>query len=178
MTNHVHLLMTPSTASGISRVMQAVGRRYVRCFNDTYERTGTLWEGRHKATLVDTDRYLLACHRYIELNPVRGGLVGDPQHYPWSSYRANALGFVDPLLTPHECYDALGRTGRDRQEAYRALVGHALPDETIDEIRDATNRGWALGTQRFRDEVAALLSRRTQPAIRGPRPRKKDVIRL
>jgi putative transposase len=178
MTNHVHLLMTPSTKFGISAVMQSVGRRYVRCFNDNHERTGTLWEGRYKATVVDTEHYLLGCYRYIELNPVRGGLVTDPRNYRWSSYRANALGVVDSLVTPHECYDALGVDPPSRQLAYRALVGAVLPAETLDEIRSATNAGWALGSKQFRDEVATLLARRTQPAIRGPRPRRKDVIRL
>jgi putative transposase len=178
MTNHVHLLMTPSTASGISDVMQAVGRRYVRCFNDAYGRTGTLCQGRFKATVVDTDYYLLACYRYIELNPVRGGLVADPREYRWSSYGTNASGRVDPLITPHERYDAIGATPDERQRAYRALVAAAIPDATLDEIRRATNTGWALGGQRFRDEVAALLARRTQPATRGARPRKKDVIRI
>jgi putative transposase len=178
MTNHVHLLMTPSTASGVSAVMQAVGRRYVRWFNDTYERTGTLWEGRFKATVVDTEHYLLACYRYIELNPVRGGLVTNPGRYRWSSYRANALGIANPLVTPHERYDALGADASHRQLAYRALVCAVIPDVTLDEIRSATNTGWALGSKRFRDEIAALLARRTQPAIRGSRPRKKDVIRI
>jgi putative transposase len=178
MTNHVHLLITPSTASGISAVMQAVGRRYVRCFNDTYERTGTLWDGRYKATVVDTEHYLLACYRYIELNPVRGGLVADPGHYRWSSYRANALGHANSLVTPHERYDALGIDASQRQLVYRALVGDVISDVTLDEIRSATNDGWALGGKRFRDEIAALLARRTQPAIRGRRPRKKDVIRI
>ena len=158
--------------------MQAVGRRYVRWFNDTYERTGTLWEGRFKATVVDTDHYLLACYRYIELNPVRGGLVADPGHYRWSSYRANALGTDNPLVTPHERYDALGTDAAHRQLAYRVLIGAVIPDVTLDEIRSATNAGWALGGKRFRDEIAALLARRTQPAIRGARARKKDVIRI
>jgi len=108
MTNHVHLLVTPATPTGISRMMQSVGRRYVRRFNDTYGRTGTLWEGRHKATLVNSDQYLFACYRYIELNPVRAGLVVDPIDYCWSSHRANALGAWDPIVVPHYSYDALG----------------------------------------------------------------------
>ena len=158
MTNHVHLLMTPTTASSIAKVVQSVGRRYVRCFNDTYQRTGTLWEGRYKATLVDSEQYFLACHRYIELNPVRAGAA-------------------DPLVTPHERYQGLGTNANDRQRAYRALCG-ALPDSTIADIRDATNRGWALGGKRFRDEMATLLARRTQPGPRGRRLRRNDENRV
>jgi putative transposase len=108
MTNHVHLLMTPQTEDGIGKVMQSVGRRYVQYFNFTYGRTGTLWEGRYKATLIDTERYLLTCYRYIELNPVRAGLVAGPGEYPWSSYGANALGRYDPLVTLHGQYLGLG----------------------------------------------------------------------
>jgi len=178
MRNHVHLLMTPSTASGISTVMQTVGRRYVRCFNDAHGRTGTLWEGRFKATLVDTERYLLACHRYIELNPVRAGLVPHPQDYRWSSHRANALGASDTLVTPHEHYETLGRDTLGRLSAYRALFGDVLPDATLDEIRSATNSGWALGSKKFRDEVSTLLARRAQPALKGRPPRRNDPIRL
>ena len=178
MTNHAHVLITPTTPSGVSEVMQTVGRRYVRRFNDTYRRTGTLWEGRYKATVVETDRYLLACHRYIELNPVRAGLVERPKDYRWSSYHANALGDRDPLVTQHESLHKLGTNARGRRTAYRALVDDGLPDSTINEIRDATNHGWALGSQRFREEIATLLGRRTQPAIRGRPLRSKDEIRL
>jgi|SRR5215204_1344955 len=167
MTNHVHLLMTPMTGSGIGDVMQSVCRRYVRRFNDTYQRTGTLCQGRYKATVVDTEQYLCACYRYVELNPVRAGIVAAPHEYRWSSYAANALGTTDPLVIPHERYDALGRDGRTRQAAYRALFGEALSDSTLADIRHATNTGWALGSKRFRDEVAVLLARRTEPAAKG-----------
>ena len=156
----------------------STGRRSVRRFNDRYQRTGTLWEGRFRSTVVDSDEYVLACYRYIDLNPVRGGLADDPGRYPWSSYRANALGARDLLVSPHECYAALGRSSNERQIAYRDVCHDALPDAILREIRDATRRGWALGTRRFRDEVASLLARRTQPATRGRRPRKKDEIRL
>ncbi|HUQ82945.1 MAG TPA: transposase [Gemmatimonadaceae bacterium] len=178
MTNHVHLLVTPTTASTLGRVMQSVLRRYVRRFNDTYERTGALCEGRYKATLVDSEQYLFACHRYIELNPVRAGLVTDPRRYSWSSYAANALGTTDPLVTPHERYIALGGDQSARKSGYRALFRESLPDSTIDAIRSATNKGWALGSKRFRDEIAALLARRTQPGPRGRRARWKDEIRV
>jgi putative transposase len=178
MTNHFHLLMTATTADGVSRVMQTVGRRYVRCFNDRYRRTGTLWEGRFRATLVETDQYLLTCHRYIELNPVRGGLAASPADYSWSSYRANALGIRDSLVTPHECYMGLGPDADHRQAAHRALVDSGVPESILVEIRGATNGGWALGSKRFREEIAALLGRRTEAATRGRRPRGKDGIRL
>jgi putative transposase len=178
MTNHVHLLVTPSTASGLGHVMQSVCRRYVRRFNDTHRRTGTLCQGRYKATVVDAEQYLFACYRYIELNPVRAGLVTVPGDYQWSSHRANALGVSDPLVTPHERYDALGPDRRARQAAYRALFEEALPDATLADIRDATNKGWALGSKRFRDEIAARLARRTEPARRGRRPRWNDEIRV
>jgi len=170
MTNHVHLLLTPTTASGIGRMLQSVCRRYVRRFNDTYERTGTLCQGRYKATVVDTDQYLFACHRYIELNPVRAGLVADPRHYPWSSHGANALGASDPLVTPHERYLALDRDACTRQAAYRALFRAALPDSVLADIRNATHTGWALGSKRFRDEITTLLARHTDPATKGLSP--------
>ena len=176
MTNHVHLLMTPMSASGIADAIQSVGRRYARRFNDTYQRTGHLWGGRYKATLVDTEQYLWACHQYIELNPVRAGLTADPGAYRWSSHRANALGDTDTLVTPHERYHALGPDARVRRGAYRAFFSEVVSDSTLRTIRDATNKGWPLGSKRFREEVAALLARRTQPAFRGRRPRRKDEI--
>jgi putative transposase len=178
MTNHVHLVMTPATASAVGHVMQTVCRRYVRRFNDIHQRTGALCQGRYKATVVDTEQYLFACHRYIELNPVRAGLVADPGRYHWSSHRANGFGATDPLIVPHERYLALGSDARAREAAYRAMFIDPLPDATLAEIRDATNKGWALGNKRFREEVAALLARRTQPATRGRRPRKNDEIRV
>jgi putative transposase len=175
MTNHVHLLITPMSHSAISGMMQSVGRRYVRRFNAVYHRTGTLWEGRYKATLVETHHYLFACHRYIELNPVRAGLASKPRDYRWSSHRANAYGQREPLITPHAEYHALGASANARQAAYRGLFDTALTDSTLTAIRDATNKGWALGTRRFHDEMAMLLERRTQPIrlgrqqVEGPR---------
>ena len=169
MTNHVHLLMSPATPSGVSSVMQAIGRRYIRRFNDSYHRTGTLWEGRHKATIVDREQYLFACYRYVELNPLRAGLSATARAYRWSSHRANAYRVADSLITSHERYVALGDTPRVRQRVYRALFTDPIPDATLSEIRDATNRGWALGGKHFRAEVAAMLRRRTEPAIKGRR---------
>lgn len=178
MTNHSHLVMTPSSPGAISRVMQAVGRRYVQRFNTTYRRTGTLWEGRYRATLIESESYLLACYRYVELNPVRAGLVRDPKDYRWSSHRANAFGARDAVVMPHESYQNLGRDSKTRLTAYRALFAVPLDQPTIDVIRDATNRGWALGSKRFRDEIAALEKRRVEPGIRGRPPRQNDEIRL
>lgn len=178
MTNHSHLLMTPRTAGAVSSVMQDVGRRYVKRFNATYQRTGTLWEGRYRATLVDRDSYLFACYRYIELNPVRAGLAGDARDYRWSSHRANAYGVRDPAITPHASYHKLGPDAKSRQAAYRALFVTPLDDSTLDAIRDATNRGWALGSRRFREEVAALEKRRVEPGLPGRRPRENDDIRI
>jgi putative transposase len=178
MTNHVHILATPSSAASIPLAMQDVGRRYVRRFNDTYGRSGTLWEGRYRATLVDTERYFLTCQRYVELNPVRAGLVSRAADYPWSSYRFNAHGGRDTLVSMHYCYVALGTTADERRRAYRAICADAIPDSMLAEIRDATNRRWALGTKAFRDECAKLLGRRVEPAARGRRPRQKDEIRI
>src|SRR5688500_18797583 len=160
MSNHDHLLITPSAASGIASVMQSVGRQYVRRFNSTYRRTGTLWEGRYRATVVDTQRYLFTCYRYIELNPVRAGIVRAPQAYRWSSHRANASGAADPVVVPHEEYLALGGDATTRQACYQALFAVDLPEHELAAVRVATNKGWALGAKRFRDDVASLLERR------------------
>jgi len=144
MTNHVHLLVTPDADDGISRFMQALGRRYVRWFNDRHQRTGTLWEGRFRSTVIASDRYLLACMRYIELNPVRAGLAAAPEEYRWSSNAHHVGRLVDPLITDHALFWALGNTPFERQSAYRQLFEAPLPTEHLNEIRRATNRGWAL----------------------------------
>ena len=171
MTNHVHILATPSSAGSIPLVMQDVGRRYVRRFNDNYGRSGTLWEGRYKATLVANEQYFLTCQRYIELNPVRAGLAMRAVDYPWSSHRFNAYGGRDALVSVHDCYTALGATADERRRAYRAICADPIPDSMVAEIRDATNRRWALGARSFRDECAKLLGRRVEPTPRGRRPR-------
>ena len=114
MTNHTHLLLTPHSENGIGKLMQYIGRYYVQYFNYQYRRTGTLWEGRYKATLLDSEQYLLTCYRYIELNPVRAAMVDHPREYPWSSYRFNALGEPDGVIIPHELYQQLGKDGPER----------------------------------------------------------------
>jgi putative transposase len=167
MTNHVHLVMTPGREDSLARVLQSVGRRYVQYFNATYRRTGTLWEGRYKATVIDTERYLLTCYRYIELNPVRANMVTHPGAYRWSSYAANALGKSDPLVTPHALYLALGRDPEQRRRAYQALFQAHIDNTTLAEIREATQKGWALGNDRFKEEIERLLQRRTRPLPRG-----------
>ena len=169
MTNHAHLLVTPETDVGVSRMMQTLGRHYVRYFNHTYQRTGTLWEGRFKSCVVDAEDYLLVCQRYIELNPVRAGMETDPGDYPWSSYRANGLGQPAKLWTPHRVYQELGNTLADRAAAYRALFTEQLDSTIINQIRQATNQGMALGNDRFKQEVERLTQRRVSPLKRGPK---------
>ncbi len=173
MTNHVHLLATPRTGTSLSRTLQSVGRRYVQYFNYTYDRTGTLWEGRYKATPIDSEQYLLTCMRYIELNPVRAGMVDHPGEYPWSSYPANAQGKEDTLITPHSLYRRLGRTDNERQAAYRQLFRAQLSKSDIEAIREATNKAWALGNDRFKAKIETLTGRRTAPLPRG-RPRQEE----
>ncbi|MEQ1555910.1 MAG: transposase [Gallionella sp.] len=172
MTNHVHLLVTPATETSLSKTLQSIGRRYVQYFNFSYQRTGTLWEGRYKSTLIDSERYLLICMRYIEMNPVRAEMVAHPSDYPWSSYRANAQGNADVLLAPQELYQRLGRSDEERQSAYRQLFRAQVSKSDVDAIRDATNKGWVLGDSRFGEKVSALTDRRAMPMARG-RPKKE-----
>jgi len=168
MTNHVHLLLTPHTEQGIGKVMQLLGRYYVQHFNDSYSRTGTLWEGRYKATLIDAENYLLTCYRYIELNPVRAkDLVDHPSKYPWSSYRYNALGEENPVIVPHEEYLRLGNSPAERQAAYRALFKSRISDRTLEEIRQATNKAWVLGSNHFKEKIETQLNRQVSPKPRG-----------
>lgn len=176
MTNHVHLLVTPNDEQGVSRMMQALGRKYVRYFNFTHERTGTLWEGRYKSTLVDADRYLLTVYRYIELNPVRANMVSHASEYPWSSYQGNALGKVIQLVTPHPVYCQLGNNAIERQSAYRALFRGRIPDWELSEIREASNKAWVLGNDRFKAQIEATTGRRSSPLGRGG-DRKSEAFR-
>jgi len=168
MTNHVHLLVTPHTENSIGKMMQMLGRYYVQYYNYCYRRTGTLWEGRYKATLIDTDHYLLTCMRYIELNPVRArNIVDHPSEYPWSSYRCNALGHEDKLVTPQREYQALGATDAERQSAYRYLFRARIPDKTLEKIREATNKAWVLGGERFKGKMEKKLNRQVVSGGRG-----------
>jgi len=155
MDNHVHLLTTPANMGAVSRMMQMLGRSYVARFNARHGRTGTLWEGRYKSCLVDSVGYVLTCHRYIELNPVRARMVESPDQFPWSSYAFNALGQPNVLLTPHSCYQDLGSTNKQRAETYRLIISEALPQSTIDEIRLYLQQQRALGRDAFRVMVEA-----------------------
>lgn len=167
MENHVHLLMTPHREQSIGKAIQMIGRYYVQYFNQTYDRSGTLWEGRYKATLVDRENYLLTCTRYIELNPVRAGLVSDPADYQWTSYLSHALGKDTGVLRYSEEYLALGDSPSARQSAYRSLFDQKLPEQTVQKIRDATNKSWVLGEQDYKEAIANLVNRRTDPKPRG-----------
>ena len=175
MTNHVHLLVTPDHKESLPQTLQSVGRRYVQYFNYTYRRTGTLWEGRYRATVIDSERYLLTCMRYIELNPVRAGMVGHPVNYPWSSFAANAQGETDALLTPHELHYRLGRSGGERQTQYRQLFRAQLSKADVEAIRDSTNKAWVLGNDRFRQRIEDLSGRRSAPLPKG-RPAKLPQV--
>jgi putative transposase len=138
MGNHVHLLVTPASPAHASKLMQSLGRRYVPHFNQLYERTGTLWEGRFRACAVDAEAYLLACMRYIESNPVRASLCLSPGDYRWSSFGTNALGLADALVTEHSVYESLGSSPSIRQSAYRGLFKAQLDEATLVQIRSAT----------------------------------------
>lgn len=162
MTNHVHLLVTPMAEHGIPQMMQTLGRRYVCYVNKTYQRTGTLWEGRYKSSLIDSDRYLLTCMRYIELNPVRARLVDHPGEYPWSSYAANAYDHDDALIKPHPLYLELGAGRAARQAAYRELFRNHMENDTLHEIRDSLNHELVLGCAGFKDEIEMMTNRQAR----------------
>jgi putative transposase len=156
MTNHVHLLATPSYDTSLSRLMQFLGRLYVRRFNYTYTRSGTLFEGRFKTSIVQENQYLLTCLRYIELNPVRAGIAKDPGDYRWSSYRSHAFGVRTGLWSPHYLYVNLARNEKQRQQAWRALINETLDMEVLAKVRHCANTGLVLGTESFREQVHRL----------------------
>ncbi len=170
MSNHFHLLATPDTSEGLPSLMQAVGRRYVRLFNDAHGRTGTLWEGRYKSTLIQTDRYLLACMAYIDLNPVRAGIASAPEEYAWSSYGHYAGLRVDPLVTPHPLIWQLGNTPFSREAAYVDLVRAGISDEQKRELTQSALSGWALGGADFVAQLQLKTERRVLKSGAG-RPR-------
>jgi len=160
MTNHVHLLLTPAHADGPSLLMKHLGQRYVQYVNKTYRRSGTLWEGRYRSSIVQRDGYALKCQRYIELNPVRAGMVPRPADYRWSSYRINSELCASALITPHEEYLALGETPDQQAAAYRRSFQCELDAADLRDIRAAVNGGFVLGNERFKVEIAAMLGRR------------------
>ncbi len=176
MTNHVHLLLTPESTESPSAILQSVGRRYVRYVNQAYRRSGTLWEGRFKSSLIDSERYLLVCSRYIELNPVRARMVDQPGDYRWSSYRYNALGQADVLLTPHFLYERLDANPMRRYAAYRALFDAQTDPAELQAIRSATETGSILGNDRFKENIEMTLKRRIERLPHGG-DRKSEVFR-
>lgn len=173
MTNHVHLLVKPSTVGAVSRMMQCIGRRYVGAFNARYRRTGTLGERRYKAALVGSARYVLTCYRYIELNPVRAGMVTTPADYQWSSYAHNAIEYRDPRVTAHGAYFGLGETADARRVAYLALCAEALVDAEIDALRTYTQQQRVWASERFQRQVEKLTHRAAsvRPRRRPPSSR-------
>jgi putative transposase len=166
MGNHFHLLATPASAEGLPQMMQAVGRRYVRYFNDSQARSGTLWEGRYRSTLIEAERYLLSCMAYIDLNPVRSGLVGDPKDYPWSSHCHYAGLRADRLVTPHPLFWALGNTPFEREVAYAELVRAGISSAQHDALTRSVLGGWVLGGEDF----VADVQKRTERRVRKNRP--------
>jgi putative transposase len=166
--------MTPQQEDAVGLCLQSVGRRYVRYINDVYGRTGTLWEGRYKASLIETETYLLTCYRYIELNPVRAAMVSHPGEYCWSSHVHNAAGEENAVLRPHLAYLQRGATPAERQHAYRELFRHKLDSTTLHVLREALNHEQITGSERFKDQIEAMLNRRVRPGIAG-RPRRDGV---
>jgi len=173
MPNHVHLLVTPESAGAVASMMQDLGRRYVRIFNDVHGRTGTLWEGRYKAAMIDTERYFLTCQRYIELNPVRASLVKNPADFRWSSHRHYVHGASNPLVTPHSIMQRLANDDTARREAYLDLFKEPIEPAVIDLIRSRTNKGWPIGSEDFLQQIEAVLGRGARPPKRG-RPYKQE----
>jgi putative transposase len=171
MTNHVHLLLTPEEASGPSLMMKHLGQCFTQYVNRTYQRSGTLWEGRFKSCLAQNENYALYCYRYIELNPVRAKMVHCPGDYAWSSFRRNAVGIENDIVTSHPSYVSLGKNARERRHVYRSLVETGLSEDLVGSIRSATNGNFVLGDERFSREMERTLNRRVRPGRAG-RPAK------
>lgn len=170
MPNHVHLLATPGDTDSISRTTQSIGRNYVQYFNECIGGSGTIWEGRYRSTVVDSKNYLLTCSRYIELSPVRGGLVKKPADYRWSSYTHNALGKTEEMICAHREYLKLGNNNKQRANAYRALFKQGLSDQTVELITESALKGWVLGDRKFARKIEKLSGRRALQLPKG-RPR-------
>jgi len=177
MTNHVHVLAEPTRERDLGRFMQSVGRRYVRCINAKYRRSGTLWEGRFKSAVVSRDEYLIVCSRYIEWNPVRAGIVTHPRDYPWTSYLHRALGRADALLDEDPWYTGLGSSPMERQRAYEEWVETHIRDGEWDQIRTATQRGRVIAREEFQKQVEARVGRRLVGETRGRRKKKQPGTR-
>jgi putative transposase len=163
MSNHIHLLVTPEREPSLSLLMKHLNQRYVQRLNRIYRRTGALWEGRYRGSFVDREFYLLCCYRYIELNPVRAGMVRHPRNYPWSSYRINAEGMHSPLIEPHPVFQALADDATERREAYRRLFDSELEPRLVDEIRTRTNGNFAIGNDEFVRRAEVIVGKRLSP---------------
>lgn len=167
MPNHLHLLLSPTDQTGLARMMQWVGRYYVPYFNRKYKREGTLWKGRYKATVIESEQYFMNCCRFIELNPIRNEIAAEPSEYRWSSYSHHVGTRQDPVITDHPEYWALGNTPFDREAAYRELMEQPLKDREIEQIRESTAKGWALGSAAFKAALEKKTKRRLSPAKKG-----------
>jgi putative transposase len=174
MTNHVHLLMTPAHADSVGRLFQNLGRHYVRYFNALYQRSGSLWEGRHKCHVIEAPAYLLACMRYIEMNPVRASMVEHPAAYRWSSYAANAMGVSNAILTAHGEYKALGGIPDDRQAAYRTLFEQTPDTDATEQLRSSLQTGTPLGNDKFKTQIETVLGLKVGFSRRG-RPKSDNT---
>lgn len=171
MTNHVHLLLTPQNPDSAGNLMKRLGQRYTQYINRTYKRSGTLWEGRFRSSIIQQQDYLFSCQRYIEMNPVRAGIVDHPGKYRWSSYGVNGQGDKSELITHHVLYQNLAQDSTERKLVYRELFRHELEPGEIDKIRKAVNGNFALGSSRFAEEISEMLGRRVTPGKAG-RPKK------
>ncbi len=171
MTNHFHLLIEPEEKENVSLLMKLLGAKYVRYVNKTHKRTGTLWEGRFKCSLIDKEPYFLACLHYIEMNPLRAGITNSPELYRWSSYRVRAHGEKSSILDLDPWYNSLGADSQERQVRYRQLFQNTIPDSTWELIREMTNKGGIIGSVNFKEQIEKILHRKI--IIRAPgRPRK------
>lgn len=176
MTNHIHMLATPKRRSALSETMKVVGSRYAQYINRKYGRTGTLWEGRHRASLVQSELYFLKCSRYIELNPVRAGMVARPEEYRWSSYGVNGWGDIS-WLDPHEEYFRLGTCPADRAHAYRELFTNQISEEDLHLIRKAAHYCQPVGDDRFKARIEVMYGIKPGQMKRG-RPKTKQPDEL
>jgi len=174
MGNHMHMLASPSDTHGLGRMMQWVGRFYVPYFNRKYDRTGTLWQGRFKTSVIESEQYFMLCSRYIELNPVRAGFAGQPSGYRWSSYAHHVGDQSDALIVDHPLYWALGNTPFEREAAYRQWMAQAIVQEDEDKLRQAVQKGWTLGSEQFQIGLENRTNRRVRPAKKG-RPFKQAM---
>lgn len=173
MPNHLHLLASPAEATGLAQMMQWIGRKYVPYFNQKHNRVGTLWQGRFKTSVIDSENYFLVCSRYIESNPVRAQLAGTPQDYAWSSYAHHAGLRQDPAVVDHALYWALGNTPFQREAAYKALFQAPLSNAELLHIQTAVMKGWPLGSDAYKTQLEHRAKRQVLPARRGRPPKIK-----